>query len=147
MAQYEPPAPPICLRGALKSCLGVYDYGGFEICWSLRSKMSRSTAISFTQQLKSQLAPGPAAGHAPALVPYIVRDGQWQCGIRPTAPSMAHPARKDGPNGPVGRKLQHFKYVHTQEREPRAAEPVPVPMTMTRIYTGSSGSTHHCQRK
>jgi hypothetical protein len=27
VAEYEPPAPPICLRGALKSCLGVYDYG------------------------------------------------------------------------------------------------------------------------
>jgi hypothetical protein len=43
------------------------------------------------------------------LVPYIVRDGQWQCGIRPTAPSMTHPARRVMPNGPVGRKLQHFK--------------------------------------
>jgi hypothetical protein len=27
VAEYEPPAPPICLRGALKSCLGAYDYG------------------------------------------------------------------------------------------------------------------------
>jgi hypothetical protein len=27
VAEYEPPAPPICLRGALKSCLGVDDYG------------------------------------------------------------------------------------------------------------------------
>jgi len=27
VAEYEPPAPPICLRGALESCLGVYDYG------------------------------------------------------------------------------------------------------------------------
>jgi hypothetical protein len=43
------------------------------------------------------------------LVPYIVRDGQWQCGIRPTAPCMTHPARRVMPNGPVGRKLQQFK--------------------------------------
>jgi hypothetical protein len=27
MTQYEPPAPPICLRGALEGGLGVYDYG------------------------------------------------------------------------------------------------------------------------
>jgi hypothetical protein len=27
VAEYEPPAPPICLIGALESCLGVYDYG------------------------------------------------------------------------------------------------------------------------
>ena len=27
VAEYEPPAPPICLRGALESCLGVYDSG------------------------------------------------------------------------------------------------------------------------
>jgi hypothetical protein len=43
------------------------------------------------------------------LVPYIVRDGQLQCEIRPTPPSMAHPARRVMPNGPVGRKLQRFK--------------------------------------
>ena len=56
------------------------------------------------------------------LVPYIVRDGQWQCGIRPTAPSMTHPARRVMPNGPVGRKLRRFKcmskasaYAHVRE--------------------------------
>ena len=27
VAEYEPPAPPICLRGALETCLGEYDYG------------------------------------------------------------------------------------------------------------------------
>jgi hypothetical protein len=27
VAEYEPPAPPICLRDALKSWLGVYDFG------------------------------------------------------------------------------------------------------------------------
>ena len=31
VAEYEPPAPPICLRGALESCIGaaieIYDYG------------------------------------------------------------------------------------------------------------------------
>jgi hypothetical protein len=26
-AEYEPLAPPMCLRGALESCLGVYDCG------------------------------------------------------------------------------------------------------------------------
>jgi hypothetical protein len=31
VAEYEPPAPPICLRGALKSCLGVYDYGWSKV--------------------------------------------------------------------------------------------------------------------
>jgi hypothetical protein len=61
-----------------------------------------------TEQLESQL-PQAQQLTTRRLVPYIVRDGQWQCGIRPRAPSMAHPARKDGPNGPVGRKLQHFK--------------------------------------
>jgi hypothetical protein len=76
MAQYEPPAPHICLRGALESCFGVYDCGEFDFCWSLRSKISRSAAISLTEQLKSQLP------QAQQLVPYIVRDGQWQCGIR-----------------------------------------------------------------
>jgi hypothetical protein len=44
-------------------------------------------------------------------MPYIVHDGQWQCGIRPTAPSMAHPGRRVMPNGPVGRKLRHFKCI------------------------------------
>ena len=27
VAEYEPPTPPICLIGALESCLGVYDHG------------------------------------------------------------------------------------------------------------------------
>jgi hypothetical protein len=71
-------------------------------------KSSRSTAISLTEQLKSQL-PQAQQLTTRRLVPYIVRDGQWQCGIRPAAPSMTHPARRVVPNGPVGRKLQHFK--------------------------------------
>jgi hypothetical protein len=45
------------------------------------------------------------------LVPYIVRGGQWQCGIRHTTPSMTHPTRGVMPNIPVGRKLQHFKCI------------------------------------
>jgi hypothetical protein len=76
MAQYKPPAPPICLRGALKSCLGVYDYGYFEFCWSLRSKISRSTAVSLTEQLESQLRHQAQQLATRQLVPYIVRDGQ-----------------------------------------------------------------------
>jgi hypothetical protein len=54
-AEYEPPPPPICLGGALGSCLGACDYGGFDFCWPLRSKFSRSAAISLTGQLESQL--------------------------------------------------------------------------------------------
>jgi hypothetical protein len=58
--------------------------------------MSRSAAISLPQQLKSQLASArpssQLATRLRALVPYIVRDGQWQCGIRPKAPSP-HPWR------------------------------------------------------
>jgi hypothetical protein len=27
VAEYEPPAPSICLIGALENCQGVYDYG------------------------------------------------------------------------------------------------------------------------
>jgi hypothetical protein len=107
-AEYEPPTPPICLRGALESCLRAYDNGRFDFRWSIRSKISRSTAIFLTEQLKSQL-PQVQELVTRRLVPYIVRDGQWQCGIRPTAPSMAHPARRVMPNGPVGRKLQQFK--------------------------------------
>jgi hypothetical protein len=38
-----------------------------------------------TEQLKSQL-PQAQELATRQLVPYIVRDGQWQCGIRPTAP-------------------------------------------------------------
>jgi hypothetical protein len=102
--------PPICLRGALESCVGVYDYGEFGFCWSLRSKIIRSTAISLTEQLKSQL-PQVQQLAIRQLVPYIVRDSQWQCGPTPTAPSMAHPARRVMPNEPVGRKLQHFKCI------------------------------------
>jgi hypothetical protein len=68
----------ICLRGVLESCLGIYDYRGFGFCWSLRSIISRSAAISLTEQLKSQLAasgpatggPGPAAGHTPVRAVY-----------------------------------------------------------------------------
>jgi hypothetical protein len=39
-------APTICLRGVLKSCLGLSDYRGFHFCRSLRSKSSRSAALS-----------------------------------------------------------------------------------------------------
>jgi hypothetical protein len=38
-----------------------------------------------SEQLKSQL-PQAKKLATRQLVPYIVRDGQWQCGIRPTAP-------------------------------------------------------------
>jgi hypothetical protein len=62
-----------------------------------RSKISRSAAISLTEQLKSQL-PQAQQLVTRRLVPYIVRDGQWQCGIRPKAPSITHPARRVMPN-------------------------------------------------
>jgi hypothetical protein len=68
---------------------------------------------SLTEQLKSQL-PQAQELVTRRLVPYIVRDGQWQCGIGPTAPSMAHPAQRVVPNGPVGRKLQQFKCLSEQ---------------------------------
>ena len=71
-------------------------------------KLAVQRLISLTEQLKSQL-PQAQQLATRRLVPYIVRDGQWQCGIRPRAPSMAHPARRVMPNGPVGRKLQQFK--------------------------------------
>jgi hypothetical protein len=58
------------------------------------------------------------------LVPYIVRDGQWQCGIGPTAPSMAHPARRGVPNGPAGRKLQHFKCMSKARASSRPSDDV-----------------------
>ena len=67
--------PPICLIGVLESCLGVYDYGRFDFCWLLRSKISRSTAICLTEQLKSQL-PQAQELATRRLVPYIVCDGQ-----------------------------------------------------------------------
>jgi hypothetical protein len=77
--------------------------GRSDFRWSLRSKTGRSsTAIYLTEQLKSQL-PQAQELVTRRLVPYIVRDGQWQCGIGPTAPSMAHPAQRVMPNGPVGR--------------------------------------------
>jgi hypothetical protein len=39
----------------------------------------------------------------------------------PTAPSMsmAHPARRVMPNGPVGRKLQNFKYIPQHQQGAR----------------------------
>jgi hypothetical protein len=80
------------------------------IRWSLRSKISRSTAISLTEQLKSQL-PQVQQLATRRIVPYIVRDSQWQRGITPTVPSMTHPARRVVPNGLVGQKLQHFKCI------------------------------------
>jgi hypothetical protein len=60
------------------------------------------------RQLKSQLPQAQKLATRQlvlVLVPYIVRDGQLQCGIGPTAPSMTmtHPARRVMPNGPVGR--------------------------------------------
>ena len=48
-------------------------------------KISRSAAISLTEQLKSQL-PQAQKLATRQLVPYIVRDGQLQCVIGPTAP-------------------------------------------------------------
>ena len=46
--------------------------------------VQRSTAISLTEQLESQL-PQAQKLATRQLVPYIVRDGQLQCGIWPTA--------------------------------------------------------------
>jgi hypothetical protein len=89
MAQYEPPAPPICLRGALKGCLGVHDLrvdshpvGRFD------QKLAVQRLFPLTEQLKKSQLPQAQAQHLVTrrLVPYIAHDGQWQCGIRPTAP-------------------------------------------------------------
>jgi hypothetical protein len=81
MAQYEPPAPPICLRGALESCSGAYDErmtavdSNYVGRFDQKLAAQRSAAISPTeqQQLESQLPqarPGPAAGHTPAGAVY-----------------------------------------------------------------------------
>jgi hypothetical protein len=64
LAHFGPPARSICLRGVLKSCLGVSDYRRFHFCWLLRSKPSRSTDIPPpTAQLAA--TPGAAAGRVP----------------------------------------------------------------------------------
>jgi len=64
MAQYEPPVRFACLRGVMKSSLGVYDYRGFYLCWSLRSESSHSTD---PPPPAAQIAatPGAAGGHVP----------------------------------------------------------------------------------
>jgi hypothetical protein len=114
MAQYWPPAHPICLRGALGGYLGVYDYGGFGFCWSLRSKNCRSTAISLTGLLKSHVpaASGPAAGHAPARAvhrpwPPLV---MWKRAYSPRhdAPNTKNDAKRTG-----GSEVTAFR-VHQQ---------------------------------
>jgi hypothetical protein len=77
-----------------------------------RSKISRSQRLfpSLSSWSPSWL-PQAQQLATRRLVPYIVRDGQLQFGIRPTVPSMAHPARRVVPNGPVGRKLQQFQCI------------------------------------
>jgi hypothetical protein len=91
-----------------------------SVHWSLRSKISRSAAISLTEQLKSQLTQAQQLVTR-RLVPYIVRDGQWQCGIAPTSPSMTHPARRVMPARPV--------HVTMCELAPAAYEPPAPPPT------------------
>jgi hypothetical protein len=61
---------------------------------SLDQKLAVQRQISLTEQLKSQLTQTQLLVTR-RLVPYIVRDGQWHCGIGPTAPSMTHPQHEE----------------------------------------------------
>jgi hypothetical protein len=85
----------VCIRAARAHAhslwaVSMYEYARFDFCWLLRSKISPSTAISLTEQLKPQL-PQSQELVTRRLVPYIVR--------------------RVMPNAPVGRKLQHFKCI------------------------------------
>jgi hypothetical protein len=60
-----------------------------------RSKDAKTPSAALVMSEKPELDLRPSN---------IVRDGQWQCGA-----NKAYPARRVMPNGPVGRKLQHFK--------------------------------------
>jgi hypothetical protein len=56
--------------GLMESCLGVCDCDGFCFCWSLRSKISRSVAISPTEQLSKSQLPQVQELARRRLVPY-----------------------------------------------------------------------------
>jgi hypothetical protein len=115
MAQYGPPAPPICPRDALQSCLGVYDYRGFDFCWSLRPKISRSTAISLTGLLKSQLRQVQAAQQLDMRPPARAVYRSWQPLVmwkrayspRHDAPSTKYAAKRAGGSEVTAFRVHH----------------------------------------
>jgi hypothetical protein len=78
VAECEPPAPPICPRGVL---------------WSYMTTADSNSVGRFDQKLAAQRLFPSLSSWSPScltqaqqlatrrMVPYIARDGQWECGI------------------------------------------------------------------
>jgi hypothetical protein len=64
------------------------------ICWSLGSKISRSAAISLTEQLKSQLPQAQELGHTPAGAVYRSWRPVLTMRIRAYSPTNGAPSTK-----------------------------------------------------
>jgi hypothetical protein len=119
-AEYEPPPPPICLIGALESCLGVYDH-----------TVDSNSVGRFDQKLAAQrLFPSLSSWSPSCLRPtswphagwcrrsFVTASGNAPSGLQP------HPWRPQHENtGQTGQWVESYSILSLCARKSESPEP------------------------